>query len=197
MYRLQPARRGDKVPDLWSPLSSSNHHPSKSSVSQFQSAGERACDVGETGYGCDGSGRIATNVRVAAKKRSTGAVLVAVVFLFVLVSTAAKIGGRRRFNSRLLVGERGDPLAVLDSAMIDLAVLDSAVPKAATTSSAVGDAASSAAPTPVVIALMNRFYFGDRYARVISGCTWGKTGASLPCEFTADQARFNDSSALA
>ena len=58
-------------------------------------------------------------------------------------------------------------------------------------------ASSSDATPPVVIALMNRFYFGDRYARVAPGCTWEKTGANLPCEFTADQERLNDSSALA
>ena len=71
-------------------------------------------------------------------------------------------------------------------------VLDSAGFRAAMAASA-----SDAAPRPVVIALMNRFYFGDRYARVVPGSTWEKTGANLPCEFTADQERLNDSSALA
>lgn len=52
---------------------------------------------------------------------------------------------------------------------------------------------------PVVIALMNNFYFGERYERVVPGCTTGgKTGSTtLPCEFTANRARFDDSTALA
>ena len=49
---------------------------------------------------------------------------------------------------------------------------------------------------PVVVALANRFYFGERYARVVPGCTW-RGGASLPCEFTNDQARLADADAIA
>lgn len=55
----------------------------------------------------------------------------------------------------------------------------------------------SASAAPVLIALLNDFYFGDRYARVVPGCIWRDENTDLPCEFTADQARFNASDALA
>ena len=55
----------------------------------------------------------------------------------------------------------------------------------------------STSAAPVLIALLNDFYFGDRYARVVPGCIWRDENAVLPCEFTDDQARFNASDALA
>jgi hypothetical protein len=69
--------------------------------------------------------------------------------------------------------------------------------RASSTAAAAGKttAATSSTP-PVVVALANRFYFGERYARVVPGCTW-RGGASLPCEFTSDQARFADADAMA
>jgi len=102
------------------------------------------------------------------------------------VATATEKGSVGFYDSlsKKLVKEGGEESFVLDSTVL-------------TTTSATGSPASNAAPPPVVIALMNRFYFGERYARVVHGCTWEKTGESLPCEFTADQARLNDSSALA
>ena len=101
------------------------------------------------------------------------------------VATVAA-GGGGRSGDRLSIKE-GEKSLTFDSASFRAAV-------AASTS----DASASAATTPpVVISLMNRFYFGDRYARVVPGCTWEKTGANLPCVFTADQERLNDSSALA
>ena len=101
------------------------------------------------------------------------------------VATVAA-GGGGRSGDRLSIKE-GEKSLTFDSASFRAAV-------AASTSDA---SASDATPPPVVIALMNRFYFGDRYARVVPGCTWKKTGANLLCEFTADQERLNDSSALA
>ena len=95
-------------------------------------------------------------------------------------------GGGGRSGDRLSIKE-GDESLMLDSAGV----------RAAVAASASDASASDATPPPVVIALMNRFYFGDRYARVVPGCTWKKTGANLLCEFTADQERLNDSSALA
>ena len=71
----------------------------------------------------------------------------------------------------------------------------SAAAAAATETAGKTTAATSSTP-PVVVALANRFYFGDRYARVVPGCTW-RGGASLPCEFTSDQARFADADAMA
>ena len=96
------------------------------------------------------------------------------------VATVAS-GGGGRSGDRLSI-KKGEESLMLDSVGFRAAVAASA---------------SDATPPPVVIALMNRFYFGDRYARVVPGCTWKKTGANLLCEFTADQERLNDSSALA
>ena len=101
------------------------------------------------------------------------------------VATVAA-GGGGRSGDRLSIKE-GEKSLTFDSASF----------RAAVAASASDASASDATPPPVVIALMNRFYFGDRYARVVPGCTWEKTGANLPCEFTAGQERFNDSSALA
>ena len=50
---------------------------------------------------------------------------------------------------------------------------------------------------PLLIALLNDFYFGDRYARVVPICTWRDKNVILPCEFTTDQARLNASDVLA
>ena len=100
--------------------------------------------------------------------------------------TTVAAGGGGRSGDRLSIKE-GDESLMLDSAGF----------RAAVAASASDASASDATPPPVVIALMNRFYFGDRYARVVPGCTWKKTGANLLCEFTADQERLNDSSALA
>jgi hypothetical protein len=55
----------------------------------------------------------------------------------------------------------------------------------------------STSAAPVLIALLNDFYFGDRYARVVPGCTWRDENTILPCEFSTNQARFNASDALA
>jgi hypothetical protein len=55
----------------------------------------------------------------------------------------------------------------------------------------------STSAAPVLIALLNDFYFGDRYERVVPGYTWSDENAILPCEFTIDQARFNASDARA
>jgi len=104
------------------------------------------------------------------------------------VATAAAARGGGRSSDRSFIDE-GEESLMLDS--VYRAAADSI------TTSASDAAASDATPPRVVIALMNRFYFGDRYARVVPGCTWEKTGTNLPCEFTADQERFNDSSALA
>ena len=101
-----------------------------------------------------------------------------------VVTVAAGAGGRSGDRLSIKAGEESP-------------MLDSAGFRAAVAASASDASASDATPPPVVIALMNRFYFGDRYARVVPGCTWEKTGANLPCEFTADQERSNDSSALA
>ncbi len=92
-------------------------------------------------------------------------------------------------------GRSGDRLSIKEGE--ESLMLDSAGFRAAVAASASDASSSDATPPPVVIALMNRFYFGDRYARVVPGCTWEKTGVNLPCEFTADQERSNDSSALA
>ena len=56
---------------------------------------------------------------------------------------------------------------------------------------------ASTSAAPVLIVLLNDFYFGERYARVVPGCTWRDENTILPCEFTTDQARFNASDALA
>ena len=55
----------------------------------------------------------------------------------------------------------------------------------------------STSAAPVLIALLNDFYFGDRYSRVVPGCTWRDENTILPSEFTTAQARFNASDALA
>ena len=203
MHRLLPARGGgDKVFTSWWPPASSSNHLSTSSVLRFQRVGERAGGGGETVSSCRRSGRDAADVRVADNKRRAGAPLVFFA-IFALFFTSATTRGRSL--PRLLVGKRGDPPVRLHSggafkeAAATATTSSSTTTITATTSSpsAVDDSASNATPPPVVIALMNRFYFGDRYARVVPGCTWGKTVAILPCEFTADQARINESSALA
>jgi len=102
------------------------------------------------------------------------------------VATVAAAGGGGSSGDRSIIKEEEESL-----------MLDSAGFRAAAAASASDASASEATPLPVVIALMNRFFFGDRYARVVPGCTWKKSGANLPCEFTADQERLNDSSALA
>ena len=68
------------------------------------------------------------------------------------------------------------------------------VPTTATTTTTMPPPVSTSAD-PVLIALVNDFYFGDRYARAVPGCIW--RDENLPCEFTADEARFNASDALA
>jgi hypothetical protein len=59
-------------------------------------------------------------------------------------------------------------------------------------------ATTTTSPTsqaPVRVVLMNRFYYGDRYARSVPGCTWD--GEPLPCEFTSDRSAAADADALA
>ena len=56
---------------------------------------------------------------------------------------------------------------------------------------------ASTSAAPVLIVLLNDFYFGERYARVVPGCTWRDENTILPCEFTTDQDRPNASDALA
>jgi hypothetical protein len=51
-------------------------------------------------------------------------------------------------------------------------MLDSADFRAAVAASASDASASDATHPPVVIALINRIYFGDRYARVVPGKKW-------------------------
>jgi hypothetical protein len=75
---------------------------------------------------------------------------------------------------------------------------DASTTSSSFSSSSTTVAATATAPTvaaPVLIALVNDFYFGDRYARAVPECTW--KGEILPCEITADHARFNASDALA
>ena len=72
----------------------------------------------------------------------------------------------------------------------------SSVPDGAIAFSRTAASAENNSTSPVIIALMYRFYFGERFARFVPSCTWKETGESLRCEFTADQVRVNDSSAL-
>ena len=81
--------------------------------------------------------------------------------------------------------------AVHPAAVAPLAVKPAAVKPAVAASSTT----SSTTQPPVRILMMNRFYFGDRYARSVPQCAWG--GEPLQCEFFADASQVADADAIA
>lgn len=82
--------------------------------------------------------------------------------------------------------------AVQPAAVAPLAVKPVVVAKPAAAAAA---SSSSSAQPPVRILMMNRFYFGDRYARTVPQCSWG--GEPLRCEFFADKTQVADADAIA
>ena len=126
----------------------------------------------------------------------SGVALISAVAIFVFVLTEASAWrATRRSYSRLFFLKRKISAAEFDSNKAPASSSNSDG-VAADSHTAVHAKINNSTP-PVVIAMINHFYFGERFARVVPRCTLEGTGASLPCEFTADHARINDSSALA
>lgn len=174
--------------------SSPNSSSSLPSACPSRRGDRRGCGVGV--QVADSSDKDGRDAAVGRAKKRLAAIAGMVAFAVVLVSTAAVSRGGSNFYSSW-------PLFAGKKTSVELySVVASAARASAGTlaSSSVASAAAAASvensTALIVIALLNRFYFGGRYARPVPGCT-KSNGESLSCEFTADKERFHDAEALA
>ena len=176
-----------------SPNSSSN----LPSACPSRRGGRRGCGVGvQVAVDSDNKGHEAAVGH--AKKRLAAIAGVAAIGVVVLVSTAKVSRGCSNiyFSRPLFVGKKTS--VELYSAFSSVVGASAGTLASSSSSAAAAAAVASVenSTTPIVIALLNRFYFGDRYARPVPGCT-KSNGESLSCEFTAEKERFDDAEALA